>query len=235
VTRTYNAPTYTDFEEGVRIFQGVSLGKVPVMLGSSLCLLNDYPLSREELGECPNDPLGYFIIHGSERTILCQEKVADNRIMVFCNKKTASKYTFSVETKSLHESFTTPPKKLEIRISSKFNGLGYPLMICVPRFREEIPLVVFFRAFGIETDADIAHLIWGDDANAETLGASFKECADIGVYTREDAVKYLSNHLQYSTTHEDKCAYVRTLLETEYLPHVKFGGDTSSPTTLEPL
>jgi DNA-directed RNA polymerase beta subunit len=37
-----------------------------------------------------NDPLGYFIIHGSERTILSQEKVADNRIMVFTGKKTAS-------------------------------------------------------------------------------------------------------------------------------------------------
>jgi DNA-directed RNA polymerase II subunit RPB2 len=233
IARTYKAPSYIEFEEGVRIFQGVSLGKVPVMLGSSLCLLNDYPLSREELSECPNDPLGYFIIHGSERTILCQEKVADNRIMVFCNKKTASKYSYSVETKSLHESFTTPPKKLEIRISSKFNGFGYPLMMCVPRFREEIPLAVFFRAFGVETDADIAQLIWGGDANAETLAASFKECADIGVYTRDDAVRYLSNHLQYSTTHEDKCAYVRSLLETEYLPHVKFGGDTSSATTLE--
>lgn len=234
VTRTYKGEMMTEFDEGVRIFSGVSLGKIPVMLGSSLCIMGDYPITKEDMGECPNDPMGYFIIHGSERTILCQEKVADNRIMVFYNKKTASKYTYSVEIKSLHESFTTPPKKLEIRISSKFNGLGYPLMMCVPRFREDIPAIVFFRALGLEVDEDIAKLIWGEDmATAECLAASFKECTDINVNTREDAVRYLSNHLQYSTTHEDKCAYVRTLLETEYLPHVKFGGDGSNSKTLE--
>jgi DNA-directed RNA polymerase II subunit RPB2 len=234
VTRTYKGETMTEFDEAVRVFSGVSLGKIPVMLGSSLCILGDYPLTREEMGECPHDPLGYFIIHGSERTILCQEKVADNRIMVFFNKKTASKYTYSVEMKSLHESFTTPPKKIEIRISSKFNGMGYPLMMCVPRFREDIPMVVFFRALGIENDEQLVNLIWGDDiASAECLAASFKECSDININSREDAIRYLSNHLQYSTTHEDKCAYVRTLLETEYLPHVKFGGETLSPKTIE--
>jgi DNA-directed RNA polymerase II subunit RPB2 len=230
--RTYGGSGLTEFEDAVRVFSGVSLGKIPVMLGSSLCILNDYPMSREEMGECPNDPLGYFIIHGSERTILCQEKVADNRIMVFFNKKTASKYTYSVEIKSLHESFTTPPKKLEIRISSKFNGLGYPLMMCVPRFREDVPMIVFFRALGMETDEDIAKLIWGGK-NSDCLMASFKECSDLNIYTQDDAIAYLANHLQYVTTHEDKKAYVRTLLETEYLPHVRFGGDTSNLKTLE--
>jgi DNA-directed RNA polymerase II subunit RPB2 len=235
VARSYKGVALAEFDEVTRVFSGVSLGKIPVMLGSSLCILNDYPLTREELGECPNDPLGYFIIHGSERTILCQEKVADNRIMVFYNKKTASKYTYSVETKSLHESFTTPPKKLEIRISSKFNGMGYPLTICVPRFTEDVPLMVFFRALGVETDESIARMIWGDDANAylESLSASFKDCSEAGVYTREDAIHYLSTRLQYATTHEDKHAYVRTLLETEYLPHVKFGGDVPGANTLE--
>jgi len=233
VARTYKKTG--EYDEQVKVFEGVSLGKVPVMLGSSLCIMKDYPMTKEEIGECPYDPFGYFIIHGSERTILCQEKVADNRIMVFYNKKTASKYTYSVEMKSLHESFTTPPKKLEIRISAKFNGLGYPLMACVPRFREDIPLMVMFRALGLETDQDIANLICTDNNEdlIEYLGASFKECSDIKVYTREDAIEYLTHHLQYGTANEDKHAYVRSILETEYLPHVKFGGDTSDSATLE--
>ena len=133
--------------------------------------------------------------------------------------------------KSLHESFTTPPKKLEIRLTAKFNGLGYPLTMCIPRFREDIPIMVMFRAFGIETDREIAELIGGD--HTELLAASFKECADVKVYTKHDAITYLSHHLQYGTTLEDKNAYVQSLLETEYLPHVKFGGDTSSQTVLE--
>ena len=181
--RTYKGEKYETYDEESRVFEGISLGKLPVMLGSSLCLLNDYPLSLEDYGECAHDPLGYFIIHGSERTILCQEKVADNRIMVFQSKKTSSKHSYSVEMKSLHESFTMPPKKLEIRLSSKFNGFGYPLLACVPRFREDIPVMVFFRALGVTSDADIAKLVWEslDDPHIELLSASFRDCSELGV------------------------------------------------------
>jgi len=236
VTRAYKAESYTQFDESIKIFEGISLGKIPVMLGSSLCIMKDYPMSKEEIGECPYDPFGYFLIHGSERTILCQEKVSDNRIMIFHNKKASSKFTYSAEMKSLHESFTTPPKKLEIRMNVKFNGFGYPLTVCFPRFREDIPLVVMYRAFGMEADEDIVKLILGerqDDCFVEMLAASFKECSDIRVYNRDDAIEYLTHHMQYTTNLEDKRAYVRSLLETEYLPHVKFGGDTSNSSTIE--
>ena len=232
--RTYKGPLLDSFDEEFRVFEGISLGKLPVMLGSSLCLLKDYPLSLEEYGECAHDPLGYFIIHGSERTILCQEKVADNRIMVFQSKKTSSKHSYSVEMKSLHESFTMPPKKLEIRLSSKFNGFGYPLLACVPRFREDIPAMVFFRALGVTTDAEIAKLVWGslESTNVDLLGASFHNCAEMGIFTQEEAISYLSNHLQYGTNLEDKCAYVRQLIGSEYLPHVRFAGEVVGPAVL---
>jgi DNA-directed RNA polymerase II subunit RPB2 len=167
--RVYRPPTYLGFDEHVKVFEGVSLGKIPVMLGSSLCIMKDFPLTKEEIGECPYDPFGYFLIHGSERTILSQEKVADNRIMVFFNKKNGAKFSYSAEMKSLHESFTTPPKKLEIRMSAKFNGFGFPLTICVPRFREDIPLIVMFRAFGMECDEDIVNLIWTSDTDEKII------------------------------------------------------------------
>jgi DNA-directed RNA polymerase II subunit RPB2 len=234
VTRVYSGEKLDTFTEQSRIFEGISLGKIPVMLGSSLCIMKDYPMSYEELGECPNDPFGYFIIHGSERTILCQEKVADNRIMVFSQKKTAAKYTHCVELKSLHESFTMPPKKLEIRLNTKFNGFGQPLTACIPRFREDIPLMVLFRALGLESDEEIVKMIWGTNVEQyECLSASFRECSDIKIYTRADAVEYLSHHLQYGTNMEDKKEYARMLLETELLPHVKFGGDPAPQKTLE--
>ena len=234
--RVYRSPSFLEYDEHIKVFEGVSLGKIPVMLGSSLCIMKDYPMTKEEIGECQYDPFGYFIIHGSERTILSQEKVADNRIMIFHNKKNGAKYTYSAEMKSLHESFTTPPKKLEIRMSAKFNGFGYPLTICVPRFREDIPLIVMFRALGMECDEDIVNLIWPKDTEEKIinlLAASFKESADIGIYTRDDAINYLVHHMQYGTTSEDKKGYVKSLLDSEYLPHVKFGNDKSSHQTLE--
>ena len=234
VARTYTAPLFDTFTEEFRVFEGISMGKLPVMLGSSLCLLKDYPASMTDMGECSHDPLGYFVVHGSERTILCQEKVADNRIMIFQNKKTSSKYLYSVELKSLHESFTTPPKKLEIRLSSKFNGFGYPMVVCVPRFREDIPLMIYFRALGVIDDHTVARIVWGDekDTHVELLAASFRDASEMGIFTQDDAVRYLTNHLQYGTNQEDKCAYVRHLLTTEFLPHVRFAGETTTPEIL---
>ena len=79
--RSYFGPNLAEFKEESKTFEGISLGKIPVMLGSSLCVLKDYPMTLDELGECTQDPFGYFIIHGGERVILSQEKVADNRIM----------------------------------------------------------------------------------------------------------------------------------------------------------
>ena len=234
VVRTYTGEKMDIMNEQFRIFEGISLGKIPVMLGSSLCIMKDYPMSYEQLGECSNDPFGYFIIHGSERTILCQEKVADNRIMVFAAKKTATKYSHSVDIKSLHESFTMPPKKLEIRLSTKFNGYGLPLTVCLPRFAEDIPLMVIFRAIGLERDEDITKLVWDDNTEQyDSLAASFAECSEIKVYTRDDATEYLSHRLQYGTNMEDKKEYVRMLLDSELLPHVKFGGDISERSVLE--
>ena len=230
VARTYKGPLLDTYDEEFRVFEGISMGKLPVMLGSSLCLLREYPAPLSDLGECTHDPLGYFVVHGSERTILCQEKVADNRIMIFQTKKSSSKYLFSVEMKSLQESFTTPPKKLEIRLSSKFNGYGYPMVACVPRFREDIPVMVYFRALGMTEDRAIARIIWGDenDSHVELLAASFRDVSEMSIFTQDDAVRYLTNHLQYGTNQEDKCAYVRYLLTSEFLPHVRFAGEAGA-------
>ena len=48
--------------------QKTFIGKIPIMLRSTYCLLNgmtDRDLT--ELNECPLDPGGYFIINGSEK------------------------------------------------------------------------------------------------------------------------------------------------------------------------
>jgi DNA-directed RNA polymerase II subunit RPB2 len=60
-----------------REMKGVHIGKLPIMLRSSLCILSDWP-ANDETGECPLDPGGYFIINGSEKTCLGQERLIIN-------------------------------------------------------------------------------------------------------------------------------------------------------------
>ena len=59
--------------------QKTFIGKIPIMLRSTYCLLNNL-MDRDltELNECPLDPGGYFIINGSEKVLIAQEKMATN-------------------------------------------------------------------------------------------------------------------------------------------------------------
>lgn len=84
----YSAPLYVDITKTVTkegdnpvetMHQKTYIGKIPIMLRSTYCLLNglaDRDLT--ELNECPLDPGGYFIINGSEKVLIAQEKMATN-------------------------------------------------------------------------------------------------------------------------------------------------------------
>jgi DNA-directed RNA polymerase II subunit RPB2 len=90
----YSAPLYVDIlktvhrdgEDPVETqHQKTFIGKIPIMLRSTYCLLNgltDRDLT--ELNECPLDPGGYFIINGSEKVLIAQEKMATNTGFVLC-------------------------------------------------------------------------------------------------------------------------------------------------------
>ena len=58
------------------------------MVRSKICSLNKNKKSEEavEFGECFYDLGGYFIIRGSEKVIVAQERMAFNFVQVFKNK-----------------------------------------------------------------------------------------------------------------------------------------------------
>lgn len=81
---TYSAPITVDIEytRGTQrvIRNGLVIGKMPIMLRSSNCVLtnqSDHQLSK--MKECPLDPGGYFVVKGQEKVILIQEQVPRNR------------------------------------------------------------------------------------------------------------------------------------------------------------
>ena len=69
------AEEYNVVETLVTLPQKIYLGRFPIMLQSNLCVLNNLPGQvRFNMGECKNEPGGYFIIDGKEKAIVCQEK-----------------------------------------------------------------------------------------------------------------------------------------------------------------
>ena len=60
----------------IKNIEKVNVGSIPIMIHSKLCLLHNLdPIKLSDLGECPYDQGGYFIINGKEKVILSQEKM----------------------------------------------------------------------------------------------------------------------------------------------------------------
>jgi DNA-directed RNA polymerase II subunit RPB2 len=59
-----------------KTFENVLIGEIPLMLRSRLCYLNH--MNGYEIGECKFELGGYFIIDGSEKVLMTQEKLGNN-------------------------------------------------------------------------------------------------------------------------------------------------------------
>src|SRR5260370_40451586 len=73
------------------------------MLRSTFCILSGLG-ERElyDLNECPYDSGGYFIINGSEKVLIAQERMATNHVYVFA-KAQPSPINFLAEIRSAVE------------------------------------------------------------------------------------------------------------------------------------
>ena len=144
-----------------KVLKKVHIGKIPIMLKSSICVLKQYKhLSTDLVGECKFDPGGYFIMAGSEiKTILAQERAAENLVMCFNILKNNNKWNWLAEVKSIPRNKCISPKQINMYIATKNNGAGHPIYIQIPRIKNPIPIFILFRALGIKSDKDICELI----------------------------------------------------------------------------
>ena len=115
--------------------------------------MNQYKhLHTDLVGECRFDPGGYFIISGSEKTILAQRKACENNVMCFNIKKNNNKWSWLAEIKSIPKNKCISPKQINMMIAAKNNGNGHTIYIQIPRIKQPIPLFILFRALGILSD-----------------------------------------------------------------------------------
>ena len=144
-----------DIHSQVKTIPKVQIGKIPIMLKSIACVLKQQKsVNYDEVCECRYDPGGYFIINGSEKTVLAQERAAENKVYVR-KAKPGSKWLCTAEIKSIPDFKIISPKQIMMMISSKNNGFGHPIYIRIQRIKQDIPLFVLFRVLGVISDKDI--------------------------------------------------------------------------------
>jgi len=150
----------------------IHIGKIPIMLKSDICVLKQYShLSSDIVGECYADPGGYFIINGSEKTVLPQERARENCVMCFNIKKNNNKWSWLAEIKSVPINKCISPKQINMTIATKNNGSGHAIYICIPRIKNPISLFILFRALGVISDKEICEkiILDIDDINMSQL------------------------------------------------------------------
>jgi DNA-directed RNA polymerase II subunit RPB2 len=209
----------------------IHIGKLPIMLKSNICVLSQYKyVDSKHTGECNYDAGGYFIINGSEKTVLGQERAAENRVYCFNISKNDTKYTWKAEIKSVPDFKCISPKQINMMISSKNNGFGMPICLQIPRVKQPIPLFIVFRALGIIPDKEICEYILLNisldkyKSMLDNLQASIIEANKYMTY--DDAVKYITSHVSYTPINMDKDTgalkkheFTLEVLENDLFPH----------------
>ena len=223
---TYQAAICVDvtYHRGTEVVRkkGLQIGYLPVMLRSKLCILGGKTAAEiQSLGECPCDPGGYFIIRGTERVLLIQEQLSNNRIIVELDAK---KQVQAVVTSS------TADNKSRTLVCSKHEGKD-GLFVRHSAFTDLVPLVVVLKAMGAQSDLEIAQLI-GDGAPHTNSGIilSLQDAHGCNVFSQREALDYLAEKLKLrypSRPGQEKVdtrrAEVLDALIRQVLSHVEVG------------
>jgi len=228
-----NGENYKNVLNYQKKIKNVHIGKLPIMLKSDLCVLNQYKhLNHNETGECYMDPGGYFIINGSEKTCISQERAAENQIYCYNIEKNNNKWSWKPEMKCIPDWKCISPKQINILIASRNNGYGNALYLQIPRVKIPIPLFIIFRAFNIISDKEICELIMLDITKENmkkmliSLKASIIEANK--VVSQEAAIKYIVANVIYTPMNMDKetgskkkYEFAIEVLNNDIFPHCK--------------
>ena len=227
----YSGDQLETMETYMNKLEKIFIGKLPIMLRSKPCVLTQYMhLKEDKTNECKYDPGGYFIINGSEKTILPQERVAENKIFCFHAPKSSTKWVYIAEIKCVPDTKIISPKQINMMIHAKNNGYGHPIYIKLPKMKKEIPLFILFRALGVESDKDICKYIILDIENnsrfLQYLKASIDEASEFN--TQEKAFQYIVEHIMYlplnmnkDEGNKKKEMYATDILDHDIMVHCK--------------
>jgi len=205
----------------------IFLGKMPIMVKSEICHLNDQDDdSMFLLNECPYDQGGYFIINGSEKVLIAQERSAANIVQVF-KKPPGGSVSYQAEIRSALESGTRLISSLQMKLHTKGDNskgrLAGSVSVTLPYVKEEVTLAIVFRALGIVSDEDILNHICYDRKDSQMLEV-LRPCIEEAfcIQDREVALDYIGKrgNGNMGQNRSNRIRIAKDLLLKELLPHI---------------
>ena len=165
---TYNSPSgaVIDLSPEPSTFKKWQLFSIPIMLHSRYCMLHNKPKEfLREVGECPQDNGGYFIVNGAEKVLITRQEQAFNTLYITPQNDPNVQIYASIECLS---AVTRQVKRVSfIMVRNKENVKARmtthsTIQISLPFVRKPIPLFVLFRALGFQSDEEIIKMIFPD-------------------------------------------------------------------------
>jgi len=205
----------------------IAVANIPIMIKSKYCSTT---VKKDMHGECKYDPGGYFIVNGAEKVVMSIEKMVDNKCLVFPKKDSSFPKGFFYTCQMNSKSNDWSDNLQIITIKEKKDST---LTISTSQL-SDIPIVIFLRALGLETDQDIiSNCCYSlDDINMENL---IKPSIDFPtdeegnkIRTKEQAIEYLITKLRrnrrFSQIDEDlakvqKRIFLQKIFRQDLLPH----------------
>ncbi|KAF2735730.1 RNA polymerase II second largest subunit [Polyplosphaeria fusca] len=220
-----------DAEDDTQDLQ-VFIGKLPVMLRSEMChLRSQSDEALFSLNECPYDQGGYFVINGSEKVLIAQERSAANIVQVFRKKQGPIPWT--AEIRSAVEKGTRLISSFNLKWAE--NSLfakrqpGPYVYATLPYVKADISAGIVFRALGVVSDEDILnHIVYdrNDTQMLELLKPSIEEAAVL--QDRENALDHIAKRSNQTGPKDKRLKFARDIMQREFLPHIsqQEGSDT---------
>jgi len=169
ITYTNEAGVVMDLSPSPETFQKWPLFKMPIMLHSRYCILNNKPKEfLREVGECPYDNGAYFIVDGAEKILITRQEQAFNTLYVTPQTDPKVLIYASISCLSAESRQVKRIAFALMRHVEKENfTIHSTIQVSLPFVRKTIPLFVLFRALGFQSDEEILRMIFPDFESSE--------------------------------------------------------------------
>lgn len=231
-----------------KVFENQLICQIPVMLHSKICYLNGLTTKQlSEMGECPFDQGGYFVVDGKEKVIISQERIATNKLFI-SNPSDPVLYRLEGLIRSTSMENSLFPKAVYFWVCNDFphsfkpkntndddEGVAgsyfeshekqsneFTVKMSIMNVNiSKIPIFIIFRALGIESDrAILDHVSFDDPVMDNYLMKSIVDGLSVSFKGRP--IYTQESALEYLKTFVkyDKVDYVKFVIMNDLFPNI---------------
>ena len=208
----YSAPLFLEMTQVVKGIEkraeDVYVGELPVMLKSRLCYLQGRNVKElQHMGEDVQDSGGYFVINGTEKTLMILEDLAPNRILVSREKETGLVQAKIFSTRSGFRGRCTVDRTKE--------GL---LGVTMPSYNKPLELVLLLRALGLVDAERIADAFSSQPEVKNDVMLNLED--ELEIKSKRDALETIGKRAAPGQPVDYQIKRAEVLIDRYLLPHI---------------